>query len=261
MNRIASCVLSTVLAVVAVAPAAAQKQAPAKADQPYVSGDYLFKPIPFSNGGMVQVFDKATNRGVGTIVNGNASGYTPEGTKALQAAYDAHQSGGGQTVTPTPGLAGNVATTTSASSILFDQASKSLTVPMDDGATIVFNSNQTITVQGGGIKFPGQTYTVEEQKASVSGTLRALSPFGGTKVSAGGAGSLVGKGPKITNGGGKVVYDDVKGTVYAGQNNLAKAIAVEITAAKTRIEQEDPKHSDMLPKNLLQQVQVLTDLR
>lgn len=75
-------------------PAAAQwsrdRSRPARnaaADQPYTSGGYTFKPVPYSNGAMVQVFD-AGGKGVGTVINGNVMAAKDQA--AIQAAYDAH---------------------------------------------------------------------------------------------------------------------------------------------------------------------------
>lgn len=60
------------------------------ADQPFTSGPYTFKPVPYSNGAMVQIFDTKTGKGVGTVINGNV--VAAQDQAAIQAAYDAHLS-------------------------------------------------------------------------------------------------------------------------------------------------------------------------
>ncbi len=159
-----------------------------------------------------------------------------------------------------------------ATQIQFDAASKSLTVPLDDGMVVTFknldkkkDTDKPVVVAGGSTgAIPGQTFFVKHRGASAGGGLtNAVLGIGGPRVRAGGASSLGGAGPVITMGSetGPTVYDDQLGTVYAGQNNIAKQVAIEVLKASARVEQDDPAHFSMLPDQLLKEMKALTDLR
>jgi hypothetical protein len=138
----------------------------------------------------------------------------------------------------------------------FDPVSDSITAPSDDGMPVVFNSNKTVTVGGG----DSPTFTVMHKKGSVGGFFGKVASSQGGGVSAGGKSSLAGGGPVITMNGA-TVYDDMQGTVYVRQNEIAKMVAKQILSAAKRVEQEDPKHSNLLPRTILNEMKVLADLR
>ena len=74
---------------------------------------------------------------------------------------------------------------------------------------------------------------------------------------------MAGGGPVITMGSkdGAVIYDDLRGTSYPGQNQIAKMVAKEILKAAERVDREDSQHSDLLPRQVLGEMKALADLR
>ena len=149
----------------------------------------------------------------------------------------------------------------------FDAASQSLTVPLDDGETVTFLKDKTVTLAGGSASavMPYPTYFVIHRKGSGKGFGPKLGEAVGgyDGVSAGGKSSLAGGGPVITMGSkdGAVIYDDLRGTSYPGQNQIAKMVAKEILKAAERVDREDSQHSDLLPRQVLGEMKALADLR
>jgi len=128
----------------------------------------------------------------------------------------------------------------------------------NDGQTIRFNADHTITI--GGSWLGGDTWTVKEQKKSVGGFLRtSLTP--GTRVHSGGASSLAGGGPKIVSSNGITVYDDVEGVIYAHERDDIRAFAIQILKASDAVKDQLSAHTKTLDDKLLKQIKTLSELR
>jgi len=84
------------------------------ADEPFTSGAYTFKPVPYSNGAMVQIFDTKTGKGVGTVINGNVAAAKDQA--AIQAAYNAHFASSSNSKAAEPSVSPNASSSNAAPS-------------------------------------------------------------------------------------------------------------------------------------------------
>src|ERR1039457_3194758 len=249
MKCIASCVLSTALALVAVVPVKAQdppapRPATATAKvQP--GGDQVidglrFHPLP--GGGFIQVFDGKQNAGTIILPPNQPPMFSPLSGYGdrLKRAFEKYTAGSAQpakndTVAVTPTNAG---ASDPAAAGTFDKATNTVTLP--DGARVTFVDDNTVKVSG----FHGQDFTLHHKGASGIGFVRSsvIAPAKG-KV----GGSIGGGGVEIKqDGSGRTVYDSSQGTAYRGTLPLAKGVSQEVSDAVEQVRQI-PGHGDFAP--------------
>ena len=247
MKCIASCVLATALAAVAVIPVMAQQPAAsrtagtaAKPGGDQVIDGLRFHPLP--GGGFIQVFDGKQNAGTIILPPNQPPMLSPlpgYGDR-LKQAFEKYSTGSAQpaksdTVAVTPPPTGPSEPATAGS---FDKATNTVTLP--DGVRVTFVDDNTVKVSG----FHGQDFTLRHKGASGIGFVRStvIAPARG-KV----GGSIGGGGVEIKqDGSGRLIYDSSQGTAYRGTLPLAKGVAQEVSDAVGQVRQV-PGHTDFAP--------------
>ncbi len=247
MKCIASCVLATALAAVAVMPVKAQEPAASRtaATAAKPGGDQVidglrFHPLP--GGRFIQVFDGKQNAGTIILPPNQPPMLSPlpgYGDR-LKPAFEKYVAGSAQpakndTVAVTPA---NTGASDSAAGGTFDQATNTVTLP--DGVRVRFVDDNTVKVSG----FHGQDFTLRHKGASGIGFVRStvIAPAKG-KV----GGSIGGGGVEIKqDGSGRLVYDSSQGTAYRGTLTLAKGVSQEVSDAVDQVRQV-PGHTEFAP--------------
>ena len=247
MKRIASCVLTTALAAVAVVPMKAQEPAASRPAETAAKpgGDQVIDGLRFHSlpgGGVIQVFDGKQNAGTIILPPNQPAMLSPlpgYGDR-LKQAFEKYTTGSAQparndtvAVTPT-----NTGASDPATAGTFDKVTNTVTLP--DGVRVTFVDDNTVRVSG----FHGQDFTLRHKGASGIGFVRStvIAPAKG-KV----GGSIGGGGVEIKqDGSGRLVYDSSQGTAYRGTLPLAKGVSQEVSDAVEQVRQI-PGHGDFAP--------------